>query len=206
MTTLVEAVAAPRFRARRQGRSALAFGAIAAVVGSLVVAALAQVSIHLPLTPVPITGQTLGVLLVGASLGASLGAISLLLYLVEGAIGLPFYAGGHHGLSYLGLSSVTGGYLWGFVLAAAVVGWLARRGWDRSIRSSIGAMFVGEIVLYATGVPWLMAALHVPLERGLELGLYPFVIGDTLKLLLAAGLLPAAWRTIGRARMGSRER
>ena|SRR5436190_11702902 len=198
MTTLVQAIAAPRLRSRRGSRSALAFGAVCAIVGSLVVAALAQVSIHLPFTPVPITGQTLGVLLVGASLGAGLGAVSLLLYLLEGAIGLPFYAGGHHGLSYLGLSSVTAGYLWGFVLAAAVVGWLARRGWDRSIRSSIGAMFVGEIVLYATGVPWLMAALHVPLEKGLQLGLYPFVVGDTLKLLIAAGLLPAAWRLVGR--------
>jgi biotin transport system substrate-specific component len=204
MTTLVEAIAAPRVRSWRHGRSRVVLAAISAVAGSLVVAALAQVSIHLPFTPVPITGQTLGVLLVGASLGASLGAISLLLYLAEGALGLPFYAGGHHGLSYLGLASATGGYLWGFVLAAAVVGWLARRGWDRSIRSSIGAMFVGEVVLYATGIPWLMSALHVSLEKGLELGLYPFVIGDTVKLLLAAGLLPAAWRVVGRGRASSR--
>jgi biotin transport system substrate-specific component len=193
LTTLVEAIAAPRLRSRGR-RTTFVLGVVSVLAGSFVVAALAQVSIRLPFTPVPITGQTLGVLLVGASLGPGLGTISLLLYLLEGAVGLPFYAGGHHGVAYLGLSSVTGGYLWGFVLAAAVVGLLARRGWDRSIRSSIGAMFVGEIVVYATGIPWLMAALHVPLERGLELGLYPFVVGDTLKLLLAAGLLPAAWR------------
>lgn len=169
------------------------------LAGSLVIAGLAQISIRLPFTPVPVTGQTLGVLLVGASLGPALGPASVLLYLLEGAIGLPFYAEGRHGWEVLGAASATGGYLWGFVLAAAVVGWLAQRGWDRSIRSSIGAMFVGEVVLYAVGIPWLMAALDVPLERALELGLYPFVIGDTLKLLLAAGLLPTAWRLIGRA-------
>ena len=82
--------------------------------------------------------------------------------------------------------------------AAAVVGWLSRRGWDRSIRSSIAAMLLGEVVLYAIGVPWLIAALDVPLEKGLELGLYPFVIGDTIKLFVAAGLLPPAWRLVNR--------
>jgi biotin transport system substrate-specific component len=136
----------------------------------------------------------LGALLVGASLGFGLGALSLLLYLAEGAIGLPFFAGGSHGASVLALSSPTGGYLWGFVAAAAAVGWLSSRGWDRSIRSSIGAMFVGEVIVYAAGIPWLMGALHVPLQRGLVLGLAPFVPGDVLKLLIAAGLLPLAWR------------
>jgi biotin transport system substrate-specific component len=189
VATLIETVA----RRRRTGWSA-AVVAGTVLAGSLVIAGLAQVSIRLPFTPVPITGQTLGVLLVGASLGPVLGPASVLLYLLEGAIGLPFYAEGRHGWSVLAQASATGGYLWGFVLAAAVVGWLAQRGWDRSIRSSIGAMFVGEVVLYAVGIPWLMAALDVPLERALELGLYPFVVGDTLKLLLAAGLLPTAWR------------
>jgi biotin transport system substrate-specific component len=168
------------------------------VAGSLLVAGLAQLSVRLPFTPVPITGQTLGVLLVGASLGLELGVASMLLYLAEGAVGLPFFAEARSGADLLGLSSATGGYLWGFVLTAAVVGWLSRRGWDRSLRGSIGAMFVGEIVLYAAGVPWLMAALDLPLEEGLELGLYPFIVGDTLKLLIAAGLLPAAWRVVGR--------
>lgn len=168
------------------------------VAGSLLVAGLAQVSVKLPFTPVPITGQTLGVLLVGASLGLELGVASMLLYLAEGAVGLPFFAEARSGADVLGLSSATGGYLWGFVITAAVVGWLSRRGWDRSLRGSIGAMFVGEIVLYAAGVPWLMAALDLPLEEGLQLGLYPFIVGDTLKLLIAAGLLPAAWRVVGR--------
>jgi biotin transporter BioY len=89
---------------------------------------------------------------------------------------------------------VTGGYLFGFVLAAAAVGWLSERGWDRTLRGSIAAMFLGEVVLCSVGIPWLMQALDVSLARALELGLAPFVIGDTLKLLLAAGLLPAGWR------------
>jgi biotin transport system substrate-specific component len=168
------------------------------VAGSLLVAALAQLSISLPFTPVPVTGQTLGVLLVGASLGPVLGGASLLLYLAEGAVGLPFFAQGASGVDVLRVSSATGGYLWGFVVAAMLVGWLSRRGWDRSIRSSLGAMLLGEIVIFGLGLPWLMAALDVPAQKALEFGLYPFVIGDTVKLLLAAGLLPAAWRLVRR--------
>jgi biotin transport system substrate-specific component len=195
VSTLAEALV-PGIRSQ----SRVVVHCFAALAGSLLVAGLAQVSIKLPFTPVPITGQTLGVLLVGVSLGPAWGVGSMLLYLAEGAVGLPFYAQGHHGVSLLKLSSATGGYLWGFVLAAWVVGWLARLGWDRSIRSSIGAMLIGEIVLYAVGVPWLMAALHLPLEKGLELGLYPFVIGDTLKLLAAAALVPGAWALVGKSR------
>jgi biotin transport system substrate-specific component len=174
------------------------WAALAVVAGSLLIAGLAQVSIRLPFTPVPITGQTLGVLLVGASLGPALGTASVGLYLLEGAIGLPFFAEGESGVSVLGAASATGGYLWGFVLAATLVGWLSRQGWDRTIRSSIGAMFVGEVVIYAVGVPWLIAALDVPLTKGLELGLYPFVIGDTIKLLIVAGVLPLVWKVIRR--------
>jgi biotin transport system substrate-specific component len=196
VSTLVEALGPARSRTGARA----AYNVALAVVGSLLIAGLAQVSIKLPFTPVPITGQTLGVLLVGAALGPGLGVATLLLYLVEGAVGLPFFAESKSGLDVLRLSSATGGYLWGFVLAALVVGWLSRRGWDRSIRSSIGAMFIGEVLLYASGVPWLMAAFGLGLEEGLELGLYPFVIGDTLKLLLAAALLPGAWRLVGRER------
>jgi biotin transport system substrate-specific component len=193
VSTLAEAMA-PR---ARSGNRAL-YSVASVVAGSLLVAALAQVSITLPFTPVPVTGQTLGVLLVGASLGAVLGGASLLLYLAEGAVGLPFFAQGASGVDVLRVSSATGGYLWGFVVAAALVGWLSRRGWDRSIRSSLGAMLLGEIVIFGLGLPWLMAALDVPAEKALEFGLYPFVIGDTVKLLLAAGLLPTAWRLVRR--------
>lgn len=175
-------------------RSNIAYRVVIAFAGSWLVAGLAQLELKLPFTPVPITGQTLGVLLVGASLGPGLGALSMGLYLAQGAIGLPFYSGGDSGASFLGLAAATGGYLWGFVLAGACAGWLARRGWDRSLRSSIAAMFLAEVVLYVVAIPWLMGSLDVPLGRALELGLAPFVVGDTLKLLLAALLLPAAWR------------
>ena len=188
--TLAIAASPTRVRSRMAWRVLLAFA------GSWLVALLAQFEIKLPFTPVPITGQTLGVLLVGASLGAGLGGVSMLLYLAQGAIGLPFFSGGDRGVEFLRLSAASGGYLWGFVLAAAVVGALAERKWDRSVRSSIGAMFLGEVVLYAVAIPWLMQALDVSLTRALELGLAPFVVGDTIKLLAAAGLLPLAWRVV----------
>ncbi len=183
-------------------RSNLATDALLVLTGSLIVALLAQLSIKLPFTPVPITGQTLGVLLVGTSLGALRGGAALLLYLVWGAIGLPFYAEGKSGVEFLGFAAATGGYLWGFVVAAAVVGWLAERGWDRETRSAISAMLIGEIIIFTIGVLWLAAAFDLPVNAAgpendaLDLGLYPFVVGDLLKLLLAAGILPLAWRWI----------
>jgi len=189
VTALAQTLPRPRTRG-----GSLAVDAALVVGGSLLIAVLAQVAIRLPFTPVPITGQTLGVLLVGASLGTGLGVISMALYLLQGAIGFPFFSGGDSGVEFLKLSSATGGYLFGFVLAAAALGWLSECGWDRTLRSSIGAMFLGEVVLYSVGIPWLMQALDVSLARALELGLAPFVIGDALKLLLAAGLLPAGWR------------
>lgn len=177
-------------------RSRTAWRVLLAFAGSWLVAALAQLEFKLPFTPVPITGQTLGVLLVGASLGSGLGAVSLALYLAQGAVGLPFFSGGDSGVEFLRLSAATGGYIWGFIASAAVVGALSERRWDRSIRSSIGEMFLGELVLYAIAIPWLMQALDVPLGEALELGFAPFVIGDILKLLGAAGLLPLAWRVV----------
>lgn len=201
MSTIASRLAPPR--THPIARSAVAVGC--AVTGSLLVAGLAQISFALPFTPVPITGQTLGVLLVGAAYGPTLGAATLGLYLVWAVAGLPVLApdadGSHRtGLEVLQLTSATGGYLWGFVVAAGLTGWLAVRGWDRSLRSSISAMLLGSIAIYAAGVPWLMAAIDVPLRQGLELGLYPFVIGDVLKLLAAAGLLPAAWSAVRRLR------
>jgi biotin transport system substrate-specific component len=179
-------------------RSRIAWRVLLAFAGSWLVAVLAQLEFKLPFTPVPITGQTFGVLLVGASLGSGLGAVSLLLYLAQGAIGLPFFSGGDSGVEFLRFSAPAAGYLWGFIASAAVVGALAERRWDRSIRSSIGEMFLGELVLYAIAIPWLMQALDVPLGEALELGFTPFVVGDTLKLLAAAGLLPLAWRVVGK--------
>lgn len=207
MTTLALTLAPSRSRSTTR----TAFQVGCAVGGSLLIAGLAQISFTLPFTPVPITGQTLGVLLVGAAYGPALGAMTVLLYLFWAVIGLPFLAvnqhGGHDtGLQVLGLAFASGGYLWGFVLAAAVVGSLSRRGWDRTMRSSISAMLLGSIVIFGVGVPWLHQSLVSVSPKPLSwddtfaLGLYPFIIGDTLKLLAAAGLLPAAWALLRRLR------
>ena len=209
MSTIALTLAPPRSRATAR----LMFQIACAVAGSMLMAGLAQVAIRLPFTPVPITGQTLGVLLVGGAYGPALGAATVLLYLAWAIVGLPVFApeadGTHRtGLEVLALGGTTGGYLWGFVLASGVVGWLSRRGWDRTIRSSISAMLLGSIVIYAVGVPWLHQALAtlpggpVSWQTTFELGLYPFLIGDTAKLLIAAGLLPLAWRALQRLRPG----
>ena len=193
MSTLARTVAPAGERAgvRTAYNVALAFS------GALAMSGLAHISIKLPFTPVPITGQTLGVLLIGASLGPALGASAMLVYLLWGVAGLPVFSPDVvHGTGWeaVGFAVPSAGYLWGFVAAAWAVGQLSRRGWDRSLRSAVGAMLVGEVVIYAFGISWLMAAAHLPLGEGLEKGLYPFVVGDLLKMFAAAGLLPVAWK------------
>ena len=156
------------------------------------VGALAQVTIPLPFTPVPITGQTLGVLLAGAALGWRRAAASLALYLVAGFAGLPWFQG-HSG----GWQGASTGYLFGFLLAAVVSGALAERGGDRTLLRSVGTMLAGEACIYAVGVPWLALSAHVGLGEALSLGFVPFVGVDGIKLAIAAGLLPATWRLAG---------
>lgn len=199
MTALAQAIPRPDERSAR-----LALDAGLVVAGSLLIAGLAQVSILLPFTPVPLTGQTLGVLLVGTGFGWVRGGLAVALYLAEIAVGLPFAAEGERGLALLTLETPSGGYLWGFLIAGVLMGWLANRGWDRTLRSSISVMLLGTIVIYVVGLLWLassdtFAAFlgHAPsLEETLAAGLYPFVIGDVLKLLVAAGALPLAWRLV----------
>jgi len=163
------------------------------VLGSLVVAVAAQIAIPLPWTPVPITGQTLGVLLVGASLGWRRGALSLALYLVEGLAGLPVFAGGAAGV--VTLMGPTGGYLWSFPFVAALVGWLADRGWDRRLSTAVLAMALGELAVYAFGVPWL--ARFIGWERVWMAGFWPFMPGAVVKLGVAGAALPFAWKWVG---------
>ena len=191
-------VLAESLGARAPFRSTVAFKVALVVGGSLLIAGLAQITVKLPFTPVPFSGQTLGVLLVGGALGATLGVASVLLYLAEGAIGLPFFAEAESGIDHLGFASATAGYLWAFLIAAFVVGWLAKRGWDRGIGSSIGAMLLGEVIIFTIGVTWLAAAIDVPATKALEFGLYPFIVGDAIKLFIAAGALPLAWRLVGK--------
>lgn len=161
------------------------------IMGSLFVALLAQIEIPLPFTPVPITGQTLGVLLVGALLGSKRGAAALALYLAEGGLGLPFFAGGASGLGIL--TGATAGYLVGFVGAAYAVGWLAERGLERSVRTSVIPFLVGTVIIYVCGAVWLSVVLG-SVEQAVALGVVPFLLGDALKLMLAAALLPGAWK------------
>ena len=150
----------------------------------------AQVAI--PLWPVPVTLQTLTVLLAGAALGPVRGAAAMGLYLAVGAAGVPWFAQQHSGLAFPTL-----GYVIGFVIAATAVGWLARRGADRTVAGTIGAMVLGNLIIYAIGVPYLAIAIGVDLPQAIGLGAMPFLVGDGLKILLAAGLLPAAWRLAG---------
>lgn len=177
-------------------RSGLLADAILVLAGAALVALAAQVRI--PFDPVPITGSTFAVLLVGASLGAVRAASSLSLYVAIGILGAPVYTGQNSGWEYF--TGTTGGYLVGFVLAAAVVGFLAERGWDRRLSSAIAAMLTGSVLIYAAGLPWLAATANLDFAQTLEKGLALFVPGDLLKLYLAAALLPVAWRAIERFR------
>jgi biotin transport system substrate-specific component len=165
-------------------------------LGAALVALAAQVVISLPFTPVPITGQTFAVVLVGGALGALRGGASLALYLGLGIVGVPVYQDGGSGWDHV--SGATGGYLVGFVLAAVLTGYLAERRWDRRLSSSIAAMLTGNVLIYLVGVPWLARVADLGLEESLEQGLYPFVVGDLLKLYLAGALLPAAWKLVDR--------
>jgi len=159
------------------------------VAGAALVTVLAQVAI--PLWPVPITGQTLAVLLVGSTLGAVRGAISMVLYALLGLVGLPIFSDGSHGAGVL--FGATGGYIVGFIISAALVGWLAERQWDRKILKAIVTFVAGSVVVFAVGLPWLAVVLHTDLPTTLQYGLYPFIIGGIIKAAIAAGLLPLAW-------------
>jgi biotin transport system substrate-specific component len=172
---------------------------VALVVGfAALTAAAAQLSFHLPWTPVPITGQTFAVLASGTVLGVRRGGLSQLLYVAVGALGAPVYASGAGG--WAAATGATGGYLIGFVLAAALVGALADRRQDRALLTSIPAMLAGSAVIYALGVPWLAWKLGVSGTKAVELGMAPFLIGDAVKLLAAGALAPGAWRFVRRTR------
>jgi biotin transport system substrate-specific component len=174
------------------GRRVLIYELALIVAGSLLLALSAQVAIPLPYSPVPVTGQTLAVLLIGVSYGSRRGALCLLAYLSEGIAGLPVLAGGHAGLAYM--LGPTGGYLAGFVVAAFVAGFLAERGWDRRWTTSFLAMFVGNAAIYLLGLAWL--SRFVGADRVAELGLVPFIPGDLVKLVLGTLLLPIGWKLL----------
>ncbi len=163
---------------------------------SLLLALSAQITIPLPFSPVPVTSQTLVVILAGAVLGSRLGALSALVYIIEGSVGLPFFARGGSGLGYL--RGVTGGYIIGFVVAAFVVGLLVEGGLGRKFSTAVLAMVVGNIVLYGFGLLWLKSVLNISINKALAIGLYPFILGDLYKIGLAATLLPRLWNFFGK--------
>jgi biotin transport system substrate-specific component len=174
------------------------------VAGALLIALSANLSIPVPGSPIPVTGQTFAVLLVGGALGFRRGMLAALLYLGLGLF-LPVYAQHHSGIATIGTVSggtlvlgASGGYLLGFVFAASLVGRLAELGWDRKIGGALGAMLLGNALIYVFGLPWLMAATHEDLPWAAANGLTPFIVGDVLKLALAAGLFPFAWWVVGR--------
>ncbi len=193
MTTATPALLRPTLVDRVVTRTWLSDIALV-VAGTALVAVLAQVAI--PLWPVPVTGQTLAVLLVGASLGAARGAASLSLYAILGAVGLPIYSDSSSGWSVL--LGPTGGYIIGFIISAAVVGWAAERSWDRGWYKPIITFVGGSLVVFAIGLPWLavsLGQLGLPndLQSVLIAGFYPFIIGGLIKAAIAAALLPALW-------------
>ena len=188
--TFVDALIPVHDRARRFTRD------LALIIGfSLFIALMARVSIPLPFSPVPITGQTLAVLLAGATLGSWKGAAAMVLYLAEGTQ-LPFYAGGTSGLFW---NMASGGYIIGFIPAAFVVGYLCEHGWDRKVWIIL-AMLAGNAVLYIPGL--LQLSFFLPNDKVFEFGLYPFIVGDLVKLYIASLVVPIAWTALDRRRGG----
>ncbi len=167
--------------------------AVLVVSGAALVGLLAQVTIHLGFTPVPITGQTLGVLLVGTALGWRRASLAMGLYVAAGVLGVPWFADHSSGVPM-----ATFGYLLGFVVASAALGWLASRGADRTVARAVTSMVVGEVIIFAIAVPWLAFSLHVGLATAISLGLTPFITGEVIKAALAGVALPATWRLVDR--------
>jgi biotin transport system substrate-specific component len=177
----------------------LALDAVLIIAGAALTAASAQVAV--PLWPVPVTGQTLAVLLVGVTLGAVRGGISMVLYAVLGIVGLPVFSESSSGWGVI--AGPSGGYIIGFIFAAILTGWLAQREWDRKLLRAFVAFLAGSVVTFAFGLPWLatyLGAVGAPndLNSVLTAGLYPFIVGGVVKSVLGAGIISLAWVALGR--------
>lgn len=168
---------------------------ILVIGGASFVGLAAQISIPLPFTPVPVTGQTFAVLLTAGVLGAGRAVASMLLYIALGMAGVPWFAGGSTAFKE-GALVVSFGYVVGFLVAAALVGYLAQRGNTRTPIRAAGLMVLGNLVIYLIGAAWLAAAINVSASTAFEVGVQPFLLGDALKILLAAGLFPLAWSAV----------
>ncbi len=175
-----------------QQRQARLYDLSCVVVFSAFIALSAQLAIRLPFSPVPITGQTLAVLLTGVLLGSKKGAASVLLYIMEGAAGLPVFASSASGIIYL--IGPTGGYIAGFLIAAYTAGYFAEMGWDRKNFKIFAALLVSSAIILICGVLWL--SLFIGFEKAVQVGLIPFLIGDVIKIALTASLLPLGWKIL----------
>lgn len=169
---------------------------------SLFVALSAQVAIPIPFSDVPITGQPFAVILTGALLGSRLGALALAAYLLEGALGLPFFYGGRGGFAHL-MFSPTAGYLWSYPLAAFLTGALAERGWDKRFLSAAAAMAIGSTVILMGGFAW-RAVFYMSPAQAFATSVVPFIITEVIKVGLAAALLPLGWSLLGRGASAKR--
>lgn len=174
--------------------------------GSAFMAVSARFSNQFSFSTVPVTGQTFAVLLIGAVYGSRLGAATMIAYLAEGAAGLPVFASGHSGI-YGGIATPSGGYLFGFIIAAFIVGWFAERGWDRG-KWIVLPMLLGNAALYVPGLIWLhedfrIVGLPISWDTALDYGLWPFIAGDLAKLVMAALAVPAGWSIVERFRGGN---
>jgi biotin transport system substrate-specific component len=163
--------------------------------GAGLVGLSAQIAIPLSFTPIPLSLQTFSVLLVGAVLGSKRGVASMALYAIAGMAGVPWFTQHQSGWSFASF-----GYVLGFILAAYLVGLLAERGNDRHVLKTVGLMVLGNLAIYAIGVPGLMVFTGMGLGKAIALGVVPFLIGDAIKIALAAGLLPAIWKIVNHRR------
>lgn len=170
----------------------LAYDILAVLAGSLFLALMSQLSIRLWFTPVPLTMQTFAVLLIGALLGSKRGALAVVAYLAEGALGLPVFASGAAGIATL--VGPTGGYFVSWIATAFVIGLLLERGWKNSYVMTVVALVIGSAITLALGAAWL--SMYVGVNNALAMGVYPFIVGDAVKLCAAAALIPTGWKLI----------
>ena len=168
------------------------------IVFSLFIAAAAQFAIHIG--PIPITGQTFAVLLTGALLGSRLGAAAVIAYLIEGAIGLPFFAGGAAGLARF--FGPTGGYLVAFPAAAFITGAFAEHGWDKNYPQAVAAMAIGSALIFLGGFGWYSVLTNTPPVAAFQITVLPYLPGDVIKIALSAGVLPTGWALLKRKASG----
>jgi len=175
-------------------RSTAATQVALVIGGTAFLALMAQIAVPVPGSPVPVTGQTLGALLLGIAYGASLGFTTFASYLIVGFLGAPVFASGAHGLSRI--TGATGGYLVGMLLASLLTGYLAGRKWDQKVLTVIPTMILGDLVIFGAGLYWLHHSIHATWATTFKLGLTPFILGEVIKIAIASTAMPTLWRFV----------